>query len=169
MKYKCQCGAIVNAGDDHYCRAYPDKLLARIAELETTLQEIHQHYDDVHAEEINALNARIAELEGNLIQCPRCGDPITNELGDNPICGACALGSELNVKTLQERVAELEKRVAEMDMALESSARKLKELGSEYENCPPQHNCPSDLGMDCSQCWLDWLMNNNQNKGDTNE
>lgn len=34
MKYKCQCGALVKSGDDHYCRAYPDKLLARIAELE---------------------------------------------------------------------------------------------------------------------------------------
>ncbi len=131
---------------------------------------------------IEQLQSRIAELEGKLMQCPRCGDPITNELGDNPICGACALASELNVKTLQERVAELEaenaifrnadyeslqcgSRIAELQAentklkeALESSARKLKELGSEYENCPPQHDCPSDLGLGCQQCWLDWLM-----------
>jgi len=111
-------------------------LQSRIAELETTLQEIHQHYDDVHAEEINALNARIAELEGKLMQCPRCGDPITNELGDNPICGACALASELNVKTLQERVAELEAenaifRNADYD-ALQSGSR-IAEL--EAEQC----------------------------------
>jgi hypothetical protein len=48
-------------------------------------------------------------MSDNMIQCPRCGDPITNELGDNPICGACALASELNAVTLQARIAELEK------------------------------------------------------------
>jgi len=121
---------------DPVTETWIEQLQARIAELETTLQEIHQHYDDVHAEEINALNARIAELEGKLMQCPRCGDPITNELGDNPICGACALASELNVKTLQERVAELEAenaifRNADYD-ALQSGSR-IAEL--EAEQC----------------------------------
>ncbi len=43
------------------------------------------------------------------LQCHICGDPITNEMGDNPICGACALASELCVMSLQARIAELEK------------------------------------------------------------
>jgi ribosomal protein S27AE len=85
-----------------------EQLQARIAELETTLEQIRQHYEDVHAEEVNELNASIAELEKKSMQCPRCGDPITAELGDAPICGACALASELNAMTLQARITELE-------------------------------------------------------------
>lgn len=46
-------------------------------------------------------------MSDQLMQCPRCGDPITNELGDNPICGACALASELHIKALQASIAEL--------------------------------------------------------------
>jgi hypothetical protein len=34
VKYKCQCGEVIDIGADHYCRAYPNKLLARIDELE---------------------------------------------------------------------------------------------------------------------------------------
>jgi len=114
---------------DPVTETWIEQLQARIAELETTLQEIHQHYDDVHAEEINALNARIAELEGKLMQCPRCGDPITNELGDNPICGACALASELNVKTLQARIAELE--AEQCDFLRQEMRRLLEKQGEE--------------------------------------
>jgi Zn finger protein HypA/HybF involved in hydrogenase expression len=47
-------------------------------------------------------------VSDKLIQCHRCGDPVTNELGDNPICGACALASDLNAMTLQARITELE-------------------------------------------------------------
>lgn len=56
------------------------------------------------------------------------------------------------------RIEQLEAENTKLKEALESSVRKLKELGSEYENCPPQHDCPSDLGLGCQQCWLDWLM-----------
>ena len=44
-----------------------DTLQARIAELEKLhsehLDEMRLHYEDVHAEEVNELNSRIAELE----------------------------------------------------------------------------------------------------------
>ena len=144
---------------------------------------------------IEQLQARIAELERKPIQCHRCGDPITNELGDNPICGACALASELNVKTLQARIAEVEaenaifrnadydalqcgSRIAELQAenaklkeALEKAARTLDE-----DNCCPDTLAAADCDgiidddrANCRKCWLDWLMNNNQNKGDTNE
>ena len=150
---------------------------------------------------INALNARIAELEGKLIQCPRCGDPITNELGDNPICGACALASELNVKTLQARIAELEaenaifrnadyeslqcgSRIAELEAenaklkeALERAAEYITEINDwcprltrGIDWCPyADAGCPYMDKIDHQQCWLDWLMDNKQNKGDKDE
>jgi hypothetical protein len=57
-----------------------------------------------------------------------------------------------------EYIASLEAEKTKLKEARESSARKLKELESEYENCPPQHDCPPALGLGCQQCWLDWLM-----------
>jgi len=65
---------------------------------------------------------------------------------------------DLVAKLKADYISSLEAENAKLKDALESSARKLKELGSEYENCPPQHDCPSDLGLGCQQCWLDWLM-----------
>jgi hypothetical protein len=67
-KYKY--GKCFNCGAKMYnwnTRPIEDALQARIAELETTLQEIHQHYDDTHAEEVNKLNARIAELKKSAV------------------------------------------------------------------------------------------------------
>ncbi len=74
------------------------QLQARIAELEITLQEIHQHYDDVHGEEVNALNARIAELEAeNAIfrnadyESLQCGSRIAELEAENLTLKASAL------------------------------------------------------------------------------
>jgi ribosomal protein S27AE len=81
-----KCGDKVDMNAGHVCLTGNDRLKERIIYLQ----------------------ARIAELEKKSMQCPRCGDPITNELGDNPICGACALASDLNAMTLQARITELE-------------------------------------------------------------
>jgi hypothetical protein len=70
---KCQCQEMgwheteTDATNVWNTRPIDDALQARIAELETTLQEIHQHYDDTHAEEVNELNARIAELKKSAV------------------------------------------------------------------------------------------------------
>ena len=119
---------------------------------------------------------------GGIPSCPICGkrDKVIGIDGAYE-CGRCDISPTKYVANMQARISELEaenaifrnadydalqcgSRIAELEAenaklkeALESSARKLKELGSEYENCPPQHDCPSDLGLGCQQCWLDWL------------
>ena len=75
------------------------------------------------------------ELSDKLIQCPRCGDPITNELGDNPICGACALASELNAMTLQARIAELEKLLSGNPQTMTTQEMLAMPLNSEIALC----------------------------------
>lgn len=135
---------------------------------------------------IEQLQARIAELERKPIQCHRCGDPITNELGDNPICGACALASELNVKTLQARIAEVEaenaifrnadydalqcgSRIAELqaeNAKLKEALEKAAKLMEEYtQSCPADmynwdhtNTCESHCEtMNSGDWWKCWL------------
>lgn len=83
----------------------------------------------------DALQARIAELEKKSMQCPRCGDPITNELGDNPICGACALASDLAVMTLQARITELEKLLSGNPQTMTTREMLAMPLNSEIALC----------------------------------
>ena len=100
MKYKCQCGALVKAGDEHYCRAYPDKLLARIEELEAE-NAIFRNADY----ESLQCGSRIAEVE-KLIYCARCNDGIITD--DDGICGVCASAQDGVIEYLQNKVAEME-------------------------------------------------------------
>jgi len=68
-------------------------------------------------------------------------------------------------------ITSLEAENAKLKDALEKAARTLDE-----DNCCPDTDVAAqcdgiidDDRANCRKCWLDWLMDNNQNKGDKDE